>query len=121
MTTIYSRCLHMTNPNLDNKPLYYSTYSFVAQVNGKPMEFVSEKEYEEYIAQEKPIEIIKKYFVDRKHVNFREKIVFYRRKFDNLYFVYRVSQYFRRKPEKEVYTFKDYWEAFGKYQELGGK
>lgn len=111
----------MINQNSDNKPLYYSTYSFVAQVDGKTMEFVSEKEYEEYISQEKPIEIIKRHFVDYKHVNFREKIVFYRRKFDNLYFVYRVSQYFRRKPEKEVYTFKGYWEAFGKYQELGGK
>ena len=43
----------MANQNTDNKPLYYSTYSFVAKVNGKLMEFVSEKEYEEYI--EKPI------------------------------------------------------------------
>lgn len=105
-----------------NKPLYYSTYSFIAKVDGKTMEFVSEKEYEEYIEKpQKPIEIIKNHFVEYKQLNFRMKIVFYRRTTDNLYFVYRASQYFRHKPDKEVYTFKDYWEAFRKYKELGGK
>ena len=102
-----------------NKPLYYSTHSFIAKVDGKTMEFVNEKEYEEYI--ENPIEIIKRYFRDYNPMPFRMKVVFYRRKSDNLYFVYKASQYFRRKPDTEVYTFKDYWEAFSKYKQLGGK
>jgi hypothetical protein len=49
------------------------------------------------------------------------KVVFYKRKIDGLYFVYKASQYFRNKPNKEVYTFEDYWDAFRKYKELGGK
>lgn len=104
-----------------NKPLYYSTYSFIAKVDGKIMQFVSEKEYEEYISDVKPIEIIKKYFHDYHPLDFRMKVVFYKRKSDGLYFVYRASQYFKHKPDTEVYTFKDYWEAFGKYKQLGGK
>lgn len=102
----------------NTKPLYYSTYSFVAQVDGKTMEFVNEKEYEEYI--EKPIEIIRNYFFD-KIPHFRMRVAFYKRKSDNIYFVYRASQYFKHKPNIEVYTFEDYWEAFGKYKQLGGK
>lgn len=102
-----------------NKPLYYSTYSFIAKVDGKIMQFVSEKEYEEYI--EKPIEIIKRHFVEYKKLHFKMKVVFYKRKIDGLYFVYKASQYFRNKPNKEVYTFEDYWDAFRKYKELGGK
>ena len=109
----------MINHSLDNKPLYNSTYSFIAKVNGKPMEFVSEREYEEYI--ESPIEIIRKIFVEYEQLHFRKKVVFYRRKSDNLYFVYRASQYFGYKPDKEVYTFESYWDAFSKYIELGGK
>ena len=108
----------MTHQN-SNKPLYYSTYSFIAKVDGKTMEFVNEKEYEEYI--EKPIEIIKRHFVEYEKLYFRMKVVFYKRKSDGLYFVYKASQYFRRKPDTEVYTFKDYWEAFSKYKQLGGK
>ena len=105
-----------------NKPLYYSTYSFIAKVDGKIMQFVSEKEYEEYKGQpQRPIEVIKRYFVEYKQLNFRMKIVFYRRTTDNLYFVYKASQYFRHEPDKEVYMFKDYWEAFRKYKELGGR
>lgn len=109
----------MEKQNLDNKPLYYSAYSFVAQVDGKKMEFVSEREYEEYI--EKPIEIIKRHFVKYEKLHFKMKIVLYKRKFDNLYFVYRASQYFKGKPDKEVYTFERYLEAFSKYKQLGGK
>lgn len=109
----------MIHRNTDNKPLYNSTYSFLAKVDGKIMQFVSEKEYEEYI--EKPIEIIKGHFVEYEKLHFKTKIVFYKRKSDNLYFVYRASQYFKHEPDKEVYTFKDYWEAFRKYKELGGK
>jgi hypothetical protein len=108
----------MKNPYL-NKPLYSSTYSFIAKVDGKTMEFVSEKEYEEYI--EKPIEIIKRYFVDRNPIPFRMKVVFYKRKFDGLFFVYKTSQYFKNKPNTEVYTFVQYRDALIKYQELGGK
>lgn len=108
----------MKNQNTDNKPLYYSTYSFIAKVNGSPMEFVSEKEYEEYVSDEKPIEIIKRDFVEYKQLHFRRKVVFYRRIFDNLFFVYRASQTFLNKPNAEVYTFKDYWEALRKYKEL---
>jgi hypothetical protein len=111
----------MTNHNTDNKPMYNSTYSFIAKVNGKIMEFVSENEYEEYVQDDKPIEIIKRYFVDRNPIPFRMKVVFYKRKSDNLYFVYRASQYFRNKPNTEVYTFESYWEAFSKYKQLGGK
>ena len=109
----------MTHHSTDNKPLYNSTYSFIAKVDGKIMQFVSEKEYEEYI--KKPIDIIKRHFVEYEKLHFKMKIVFYKRKSDNLYFVYRASQYFRHKPDTEVYTFKDYWEAFSKYKELGGK
>lgn len=109
----------MNQHNTDNKPLYNSTYSFIAKVDGKTMEFVSEKEYEEYI--ENPIEIIKKIFVEYEQLRFRKKVVFYKRTFDNLYFVYRASQYFGYKPDKEVYTFESYWDAFSKYTELGGK
>ena len=101
-----------------NKPMYNSTYSFIAKVDGKIMQFVSEKEYEEYI--EKPIEIIKKHFIEYDKLHFKKKIVFYKRKLDGLYFVYKASQYFRNKPDTEVYTFEDYWEAFGKYKQLGG-
>ena len=101
-----------------NKPLYYSTYSFVAQVDGKIMEFVSEKEYEEYV--ESPIKIIKKYFND-KIPNVKIKIVFYQRKIDGLYFVYKACQYFDHKPIINVYTFVDYRDAFCKYKEKGGK
>ena len=108
----------MTHQNTD-KPLYNSTYSFLAKVDGKTMQFVSEREYEEYI--EKPIEIIRRHFVEYEKLHFKMKIVFYKRKSDGLYFVYRASQYYRRRPDKEVYTFKDYWEAFGKYKQLGGK
>ena len=61
----------MINHSLDNKPLYNSTYSFIAKVNGKPMEFVSEREYEEYI--ESPIEIIRKIFVEYEQLRFRKK------------------------------------------------
>lgn len=111
----------MEKQNLDNKPLYYSTYSFIAQVDGKPMEFVSEEEYEEYIKCEEPIEIIKRYFVEYEKIHFRMKVVLYRRKFDNLFFVYRASQYFKNKPDKEVYTFERYLEALSKYKTLGGK
>lgn len=103
----------------DNKPLYNSTYSFIAKVDGKIMEFVSENEYEEYI--ENPIEIIQRHFVEYEKLHFRMKVVFYKRKIDGLYFVYKASQYFRNKPNKEVYTFEDYWDAFNKYKELGGK
>ena len=102
-----------------NKPLYYSTYSFIAKVDGKTMEFASEKEYEEYV--ESPIEIIRNFFKDYKPLDFKKRIVFYRRKSDNLYFVYRACQYFRHEPEKEVYTSRSYWEAFRKYKELGGE
>lgn len=102
----------MANQNLDNKPLYYSTYSFIAKVDGKLMEFVSEKEYEEYI--EKPIEIIKKHFIEYKQLHFKMKVVFYKRKSDGLYFVYRASH-------KEVYTYNNYGDAFSKYIKLGGK
>lgn len=109
----------MINHNSDNKPLYYSTYSFIAKVDGKTMEFVNEKEYEEYI--ESPIEIIYKYFRDYKPLDFRLKVVFYRRKSDGLYFVYKASQYFKNKPDTEVYTSRSYWEAFRKYKALGGK
>ena len=109
----------MTHHNTDNKPLYYSTYSFLAKVDGKIMQFVSEKEYEEYI--EKPIEILKRHFVEYDKLNFRMKVVFYKRKSDGLYFVYKASQYFRNKPDTEVYTYESYWDAFRKYTELGGK
>lgn len=109
----------MINRNTDNKPLYYSTYSFIAKVNGKTMEFVSEKEYEEYI--QKPIEIIKRHFVKYEKLHFCMKVVFYKRTTDNLYFVYRSSQYFNHEPDREVYTFENYWDAFRKYQEKGGK
>lgn len=109
----------MNRHNTDNKPLYNSTYSFIAKVNGKIMQFVSEKEYEEYI--EKPIEIIKNHFVEHEKLRFKMKIVFYKRKSDNLYFIYKASQYFNHKPDKEVYTFESYWEAFSKYKQLGGK
>lgn len=108
----------MTNQYL-NKPLYYSTYSFIAKVDGKTMEFASEKEYEEYI--EKPIEIIKRHFVEYDKLNFRMKVVFYKRKSDNLFFVYKASQYFKNKPNTEVHTFVQYRDALIKYQELGGK
>ena len=74
----------MGRHNIDNKPLYNSTYSFIARVDGKIMQFVSEKEYEEYISDEKPIEIIKKDFVEYKQLHFRRKVVFYRRKTDGL-------------------------------------
>ena len=109
----------MTPRNTDNKPMYKSTYSFIAKVNGKIMQFVSEREYEEYI--ENPIEIIKKHFVEYDKLNFRMKVVFYKRKSDGLYFVYKASQYFRNKPDTEVYTYESYWDAFRKYTELGGK
>ena len=109
----------MANQNTDNKPLYYSTYSFVAKVNGKLMEFVSEKEYEEYI--EKPIEILKRHFIEYKQLHFKMKVVFYKRKSDGLYFVYRASQYFDHEPDKEVYTYANYGDAFSKYIKLGGK
>lgn len=109
----------MIHHNTDNKSKYYSTYSFIAQVDGKSMEFVSEKEYEEYI--EKPIEIIKRFFKDYSPLDFRKKIVLYRRKSDGLFFVYRASQYFKRTPDREVHTFKNYGEALSKYQQLGGK
>jgi hypothetical protein len=99
--------------------MYNSTYSFIAKVNGKIMQFVSEREYEEYI--ENPIEIIKKHFVKYDKLNFRMKVVFYKRKSDGLYFVYKASQYFRNKPDTEVYTYESYWDAFCKYTELGGK
>ena len=102
-----------------NKPLYNSTYSFIAQVDGKTMEFVSEREYEEYI--EKPIEIIKRFFKDYKPLDFRKKIVLYKRKSDGLFFVYKASQYFRNKPQTEVYTSRSYLEAFRKYIALGGE
>jgi hypothetical protein len=108
----------MKPQNTNNKPKYYSTYSFIAQINSKTMEFVSEKEYEEYI---NPIEIIKKHFVQYDMLHFRKKIVFYKRKSDGLYFVYLASQYFHDKPMTEVYTFEDYWDAFCKYQSLGGR
>ena len=108
----------MTN-QYTSKPLYYSTYSFVAKVDGKTMEFASEKEYEEYV--EKPIEIIYKYFKDYHPIDFRMKVVFYRRKSDGIYFVYKASQYFHNKPDKEVYTYENYWDAFRKYKQLGGK
>ena len=108
----------MKPQNTANKPKYYSTYSFIARVNGKTMEFVSEKEYEEYV---KPIEIIKKHFIEYKQLHFRKKFVFYKRKSDNLYFVYSASQYFHDEPMTEVYTFEDYLDAFCKYQLLGGK
>ena len=93
------------------------------------MEFVSEEEYEEYIKEEKykdnpedkPIEIIKKYFVEYKKLHFKIKVVLYKRKIDNLFFVYGVSQYFDHKPNKEVYTFEKYSEAFNKYKLLGGR
>ena len=107
----------MTN-QYTSKPLYYSTYSFVAKVDGKTMEFASEKEYEEYV--EKPIEIIYKYFKDYHPIDFRVKVVFYRRKSDGIYFVYKASQYFHNKPDKEVYTYENYWDAFRKYKQLGG-
>jgi predicted Zn-dependent peptidase len=109
----------MINDPSKNKPLYNSTYSFIAQVNGKKMEFVSEKEYEEYI--EKPIEIIQKYEVEYKQLYFSMKIVFYKSKVSNMYFAYKASQYFNHKPDIQVYTFEDYWDAFRKYKELGGK
>ena len=109
----------MVNQN-SAKPLYYSTYSFVAKVNGSTMEFVSEEEYEEYVLDESPIEIIKKDFVEYKQLHFRKKIVFYKRKSDNLFFVYRATQTLNYAPEKEVYTFKDYWDALCKYREVGG-
>lgn len=97
----------------------WNTYSFVAEINGKKMQFVSEKEYEEYI--EKPIEIIKRHFVEYNKLKFKMKVVLYKRKSDNLFFVYKASQYFKDKPYTEVYTFQEYWKAFCKYQELGGK
>ena len=109
----------MTRHNTDNKPLYNSTYSFIAKVDGKIMQFVSEKEYEEYIA--KPIKIIKRHLIKYEQLHFQMKVVFYQRTTDNLYFVYKASQYFNHKPDKEVYTFESYWEAFRKYKELGGK
>ena len=102
-----------------NKPLYNSTYSFIAQVDGRTMEFVSEREYEEYI--EKHIEIIKRFFKDYKPLDFRKKIVLYKRKSDGLFFVYKASQYFRNKPQTEVYTSRSYLEAFRKYTALGGE
>jgi hypothetical protein len=83
------------------------------------MEFVSEREYEEYI--EKPIEIIKRFFKDYKPLDFRKKIVLYKRKSDGLFFVYKASQYFRNKPQTEVYTSRSYLEAFRKYTALGGE
>ena len=111
----------MTHHNTDNKPLYNSTYSFIAKVNGKIMQFVSENEYEEYVQDDKPIEIIKRYFVDRNPIPFRMKVVFYKRTSDGLYFIYKASQYFNHRPDAEVYTFEDYWEAFSRYKQLGGK
>lgn len=33
-----------------NKPLYHSSYGFVALINGRTMVFASEAEYEEYIS-----------------------------------------------------------------------
>ena len=109
----------MKQQHTDNKPLYNSTYSFIAKVDGKPMEFVNEKEYEEYI--EKPIEIIKRYFIEREQLNFRMKVVFYKRKHDGLFFVYKASQYGYHKPITEVYTYEKYWDAFSKYKKLGGE
>ena len=112
----------MINHNSDNKPLYYSTYSFIAQVDGKPMEFVSEEEYEEYIQGNTPISIIKQYFIDEKPMaDFRMRIVFYRRKSDGVYLVYRAVQYFRHKPHTELYSFTDYGLALCKYREIGGQ
>jgi hypothetical protein len=66
--------------------------------------------------------IIKRYFFDgKKAPDFRMKVVFYQRKSDGMYFVYRASQYFNNAIQKEVYTFKRYCDAFKKYQEKGGK
>ena len=112
----------MINRNTDNKPLYNSTYSFIAQVNGKKMEFVSEEEYEEYINVKKPIKIINKTIIDhRKVIPFVMKVVLYQRTTDGTFFVYKVSQYFDHTPQKAVYTYGNIWDAFRKYKELGGK
>ena len=105
-----------------NQPMHNSTYSFIGKVNGKPMEFVSEEEYREYVEPvSRPIEIIKRHFVEYKQLKFCMKVVFYKRTTDNLYFVYRVSKYAGDEPYKETYTFASYWDAFGKYKDLGGK
>jgi hypothetical protein len=101
------------------KPLYYSGYSFIAKVNGKTMAFASEKEYEEYI--ESDVQIIKRTITEHKQFYFHSKLVFYKRKSNDTYYVYKASQYFNHKPLTDVYRFKDYWEAFRKYKELGGK
>lgn len=106
---------------MTSKPKGWNTYSFVAEVNSKKMEFVSEKEYEEYIKEENPIQIIKRHYVEYPKVHFRMKVVLYRRISDDMLFVYRVSQYYNDKPTKEVYTFTNYCDAFYKYKEKGGK
>ena len=107
---------------MTSKPKGWNTYSFIAEVNGKKMEFVSDEEYKEYVDNKKPIDIISKTLVDyRDKIPFRMKIVLYRRITDDIFFVYRVSQYFNNKPTKEVYKFKDYQDAFCKYKEIGGK
>jgi hypothetical protein len=111
----------MVKQNLDNKPLYYSTYSFIAQVDGKKMEFVSEKEYEEYVNTKKPIQILKRYVSDGVIPHFRMKVVLYKRTTDGTYFVYRVIQYFNHEPDKEVYTFDNYCDACRMYELKGGK
>jgi hypothetical protein len=105
---------------MKNTPMYNSTYSFITKVDDKIMEFVSEKEYEEYI--ESPIKIIKKYFFDgNKTPDFRIKVTFCQRKSDGKYFVYKVSQYLKHPTNKELYMFNNYCDAFKKYQEIGGK
>ena len=109
----------MTHRN-SNKPLYYSTYSFIAQINGNKMEFVSEKEYEEYIQTPQPISIIKECRSEVKRASMKVRIVLYRRTSDDMYFVYKSLQFFNNQPHKDVYLFKDYCEAFKKYKEIGG-
>ena len=102
------------------KPLYYSTYSFIAQVDGKTMEFVSEKEYEEYISQKRPIRIVKKY-VFNTIPNFNMKVFLYQRTTDGMWFVHKIVQYFNKEASKETYTFEKYCDAYNQYKQVGGK
>ena len=113
---------HLKDTNMTTKssPLYNSTYSFVANVNGKPMEFVSYEEYVEYI-KDNQIEIIKKHHVCDKHLKFQFKVVLYKRLSDGVYLVYKAVQYGNYTPFKYYYEFDFYFDAENKYKELGGK
>ena len=109
-----------TNSITKSSPLYNSTYSFVAEVNGKPMEFVSYEEYVDYI-KDNPIEILERHYICSKLLMFQLKVVLYKRLSDNKFLVYKAVQYGHHKPFKQYYELDDYLEAYNKYKQLGGK